>query len=242
MIDVKGLSVRFGEKEVLKDIDLSIGESEALVIMGASGGGKSTLLRCVAGLLAPSGGTVIVDGIDVRRDPEGVRRQIGFVFQAAALFDYLSVRENVLFGVRRQRHLSRTESEKLVSDLLRQVGLEDAADLMPSELSGGMRKRVGLARALALKPKIILYDEPTSGLDPVTAYSIDQLIVETQQELGVTSVIVSHDVTSILRIAQRVVFLDSGTIAYDGPTQGILNSSNSDLAEMVDRSRATTLS
>ncbi|RYG39835.1 ATP-binding cassette domain-containing protein, partial [bacterium] len=199
MIDTRGVRVAFGPKEVLRGIDLAVEPGEKLAIMGSSGGGKTTLLRVIAGLILPTAGTVTVDGIDVLTDPEQARSRMGMVFQQAALFDYMNVHDNVLFGVRRVRDLSVKESIAEVLVALQRVGLdEDTARKMPSELSGGMRKRVGMARAIALRPKVMLYDEPTTGLDPVTTYAIDKLMHELAYDAEVTSIIVSHDVASVM--------------------------------------------
>ncbi|MEQ1821701.1 MAG: ATP-binding cassette domain-containing protein [Fimbriimonadaceae bacterium] len=216
MVEITDLTVRFGKKTVLDCISLSVAEGEIVAIMGSSGGGKTTLLKCVSGLLTPTSGSVIVSGIDVTKDPESARLHMGLVFQSAALFDFMTVAENILFGVRRRFKLGRDDAKQVVKDSLERVGLGDIGDQFPGELSGGMRKRVGIARALALKPKVILYDEPTTGLDPVTAYTIDAEIAELRSELGVTSLVVTHDVTAVFRLADRVAFLDSGKLAFLG--------------------------
>lgn len=238
MIQVENLSLDFGKRRVLNDISLSVDKSEILVVMGTSGGGKTTLLRCISGLLKPTEGTVMVNQIDVSQDPDAAREHIGLVFQYAALFDFLNVSDNILFGLRRRKKLSQTEGNKIVAQQLEDVGLADVQSLMPSELSGGMRKRVGLARALVLEPSVILYDEPTSGLDPVTAYSIDQLIVETKDRTGVTSVVVSHDVSSVMRVADRIAFLHQGELAFLGTTEEFLSSGNESIREIVEKGRA----
>jgi len=204
MISIQGLSHRFGSKLVLDNISLTIHRGEIVAIMGSSGGGKTTLLRCLTGLLRPSEGSIEIDGVDALAEPEKVREKMGLVFQNAALFDSLNVFDNIVFGAKRKWRLKRVEQQRLVLQLLKEVGLEGSARLMPSELSGGMRKRVALARALAMKPDLLLYDEPTSGLDPVTAYSIDQLIVQLRDSAGMTSVVVSHDVSSVFRVADRI--------------------------------------
>lgn len=206
--------------------------------MGSSGGGKTTLLRCIAGLLSPTKGEITVEGIDVAKDPEAVRRQLGLVFQKAALFDYLDVRENILFGVRRQRRLTRKEADDLVARKLDLVSLEGSGDLMPAELSGGMAKRVALARALAMEPKVLLYDEPTSGLDPVTAYSIDQLIVQTRERLGMTSIVVSHDVNSVFRTAERIAFLSKGRLVFLGSIDEFRRTRDPAIVDLVEKAEA----
>lgn len=240
MIEVRGVTKRFGEKTVLHGIDLSVEKGHIVAIMGSSGGGKTTLLKCIAGLHSFDEGSIIVAGIDVAKQPEEARLQMGLVFQSAALFDYLSVADNILFGVRRRRRVPKADGEKLVAEALEKVGLKDVGNLMPSELSGGMRKRVGIARALALEPAVLLYDEPTTGLDPITAYTIDAEIVELRDTLGVTSLVVSHDVSSVFRVADRIAFLEGGHLTYDGDPQGFEKSDRDAIRELVDKSRAIT--
>lgn len=218
MVQVKGLSMRFGKKEVLTDIDLHVEKGQIVAIMGSSGGGKTTLLRCIAGLLKATKGQVVVDGIDVRQNPEEARCHMGMVFQSAALFDYMNVKENVIFGARR-RHLKQKKLDELTAEMLDLVGLEGTENLMPSELSGGMKKRLGIARALATHPSVILYDEPTTGLDPITTYQIDQQIVALRDRLNVTSLVVSHDISSVFRVADKVAFLEAGRLSFFGDTQ-----------------------
>jgi len=238
MVRVKGLTHAFGDRVVLRDLDLEIGKGEIVAIMGTSGGGKTTLLKCITGLLMPTAGTVEVDGIDVRSDPEAARRKMGMVFQSAALFDYLDVAGNVLFGVRRWLRLDREAESRLMRETLATVGLEDVEHLMPSELSGGMRKRVGIARALALSPAVMLYDEPTTGLDPITTYTIDALIARVRETLGATSVIVSHDVSSVFRVADRIAFLESGELSFVGSPEAFAESGRPAIREMVEKARA----
>lgn len=241
VVVVKQLSHSFGESEVLSDINLSVEKGQVLAIMGSSGGGKTTLLRCISGLISPTRGEVSVDGVDVAKSPEEARRRMGMVFQSAALFDYLNVEQNVLFGIRRVKKISPVEKKKLVEELLDLVGLEGSEKLMPSELSGGMKKRVGIARALALKPAVILYDEPTTGLDPVTTYTIDQLIVRLKETLGVTSIVVSHDVSSVFRVATQVAFLDGGKLVYVGDPDGFERSNHEAIHELIQKSEAREL-
>lgn len=226
---------------VLDDISLAVGKGQILAVMGSSGGGKTTLLRCISGLVVPDSGSVEVAGIDVVAEPERARQAMGLVFQSAALFDYMSVRDNVLFGVRRHRKLSEEEKATIVAELLDTVELEEAAELMPGELSGGMKKRVGIARALALKPQVMLYDEPITGLDPVTAYTIDQLIVRLQQQYQMTSIVVSHDVTSVFRVADKVAFLDEGKIIFWGSPEEFVAVKSGPIAELVRKAQAQNL-
>ena len=239
MIVVEGLVKTFGDRPVLKGIDLVVNDAECVAVMGSSGGGKTTLLRCIAGLLAPSEGKVHVDGIDVHEQPDKARDRMGMVFQNAALFDSLNVRDNVLFGVRRHRKVKRTLERELLKDTLTRLALGDVEELLPSELSGGMRKRVGLARALALAPKVILYDEPTTGLDPLTTYQIDETIDDVRRTLGVTSLVVSHDLTSVRRIASRVAFLHGGELVFLGTPEEFIESEVPAIRELVQKTQAS---
>ena len=238
MVAVRGVSHSFGPKQVLKDVSLEVGEGEIMAIMGSSGGGKTTLLKCISGLLHPDAGEIEVAGIDAIREPEKARRKMGMVFQSAALFDYLNVEDNVLFGVRRWSKLSHAEQQEQMKELLATVGLEGTEKLMPNELSGGMRKRVGIARALAMKPDVMLYDEPTTGLDPVTVFTIDQLVVNVREKFGVTSLLVSHDVTSVFRTADRIAFLDKGRLIFVGDPAQFQASREKAILELVQKSEA----
>ncbi len=240
MVAVRGLTHRFGPKTVLADITFEVAPGEILALMGSSGGGKTTLLRCVSGLIRPTQGTVMVGDVDAIAEPEKARLQMGMVFQQAALFDYMDVRGNILFGVHRKFGKQKGE-ESLVQDTLDQVGLKDVEHLLPSELSGGMRKRVGIARALALKPAVLLYDEPTTGLDPITTYTIDELISGVRERLGVTSLVVSHDVNSVVRIADRVGFLHGGSLAFLGTPEEFLEAEHPAIRELVEKSQAQAL-
>lgn len=246
MIRVSGVSVRFGERTVIDDVSLNVAEGETVAIMGASGGGKTTLLRVMSGLLVPTSGTVELFEIDINncspQELESVRLRTGILFQGAALFDYLNVFDNVSFGVIRHTKLSKKEVEELVSDRLKRVGLHGTENLMPSELSGGMKKRVGLARALATDPAILFYDEPTSGLDPITAYSIDSLIVDLAKSTASASVVISHDLHSVMRVCSRVVFLWEGKVIADGEPQEFLKSTDPRIRELIDKSEATQMS
>lgn len=241
MIEVKGLSHWFGKTQVLKNINLFVAPGEVLGVMGSSGGGKTTLLRCISGLITATEGKVAVDEIDVRTRPEEARLRMGMVFQGAALFDYLDVEQNVLFGVRRHLSLSRSEEKSLLKDTLSRVGLNGSEHLLPSELSGGMRKRVGMARAIALNPKVLLYDEPTTGLDPITTYQIDELVAELRRTLGMTSILVSHDLISVQRTSDRVAFLHQGEIAFLGTPDEFIESDHPAIREVVTKSQAKTL-
>ena len=234
--------MRFEGHTVLDNISLRAEPGEILAIMGSSGGGKTTLLRCISGLLRPTQGFITVEDIDVNRDPEEARRRMGMVFQSAALFDFMNVIDNVLFGIDRQLKLEPDKRASIAGAALDRVGL-DRRDLskMPSELSGGMRKRVGIARALALSPKVMLYDEPTTGLDPITTYTIDSLIASLRHEHKLTSILVSHDVNSVARVADRVAFLHAGQLVFTGSPKEFEEASLPAIRELVDKARATQI-
>jgi phospholipid/cholesterol/gamma-HCH transport system ATP-binding protein len=230
MIEVKDVYKSFGTQAVLKGASLRIEEGEAVVIIGRSGGGKSILLKHVIGLLRPDSGSVLFGGHDLacmdERELLGVRRKFGMLFQMAALFDSLNVFENVGFVLRRERKHTETEIRALVADALDRVELPGIEHKMPSELSGGMRKRVGLARAIVYRPQIVLYDEPTTGLDPIAGDRIDRLIRRVWEELKVTSIAVTHDMKSARTISNRILMLHEGRIYADAPTDQILRSSD----------------
>ena len=227
MIEFDRLSKRFGEHQVLQDFTLKIPEGQTTVLMGFSGTGKSVALKHAVGLLEPDAGRVLVDGRVVNElgygDLMELRTRIGFVFQFAALFDSLTVAENVGLGLSR-RGLDQPGIRQRVAECLALVELEAAGDRYPAELSGGMRKRVGIARAIALRPRYILYDEPTTGLDPVTAANMDELMIRARRELGATSVVVTHDVHSAFRVADRIAFLHEGKVRLVGTTDEVRGS------------------
>jgi len=237
MITVRGLTHEFSGRAVLKDIDIEVEQGEIVAIMGSSGGGKTTLLRCISGLITPTRGSVEVDGVDVRKEPEEARRHMGMVFQSAALFDYMNVHDNVLFGLKRMGKRAPADPMKIVRDALDRVGIKDSDNLMPAELSGGMRKRVGIARAIALQPKVLLYDEPTTGLDPITTYTIDALIRSVRDAMGATTLVVSHDVTSVVRTADKVAFLEDGQVTFFGTAKEFLSAKNEAIQEIVEKSQ-----
>ena len=237
MISVRGLTHAFAGRPVLKDINLEVEQGEILAIMGSSGGGKTTLLRCISGLITPTKGDVLVDGIEVRKDPEEARRRMGMVFQSAALFDYMDVWDNVVFGLKRRGKKVHADPAKIAADALDKVGLTGSEKLMPAELSGGMRKRVGIARAIALQPKVLLYDEPTTGLDPITTYTIDALVKSVRDSMGATTLVVSHDVTSVVRTSNRVAFLENGSLTFLGTPQEFLTSNNQAIRDIVNKSQ-----
>jgi len=216
IVRLSGVRKEFGGHAVLDGLDLEVPRGSNFVIMGHSGTGKSVTLKVICGLLAPDAGTVEVDGVRIdgarARDLRRARERMGFVFQGAALINWLSARENVALPLR-ERGLSGSVVRERVDARLADVGLSDIGDKYPAEISGGMRKRVGFARATILEPALVLYDEPTTGLDPVTTRTIDDLIVSARDRLGATGVIVSHDVTSALRVADHIALLDAGRLS-----------------------------
>jgi phospholipid/cholesterol/gamma-HCH transport system ATP-binding protein len=221
VIEVRGLSKRFGDVRVLEDLDLVVHEGETFVLLGGSGSGKTVLMKHLEGLLRPDAGTVTVLGRDVGSgDPEAlsaVRRQLGVEFQSGALFDSMTVAENVAFPLKELAHLDAAAVRMRVDETLALVGLADARDKLPGELSGGMRKRLAFARAMALRPRLLLADEPTAGLDPLTTDAVDDAIVAAQKALGVTAFIITHDLPTAFRIADRVGLLYEGRIVEASP-------------------------
>jgi phospholipid/cholesterol/gamma-HCH transport system ATP-binding protein len=235
-IAIRGLTKAFGDKIVLDGVDLDIPARSSMVVIGASGSGKSVLLKCILGLVEADAGTIEIDGQNVltmdRADREAVNARIGMLFQNAALFDSLPVWENVAFGLLAQRKLDRRAARARASEVLAQVGLAaDIADLPPSSLSGGMQKRVGLARAIAAQPDILFFDEPTTGLDPIMGAVIDGLIVDCVRQLGSTALAITHDMASAARIGDRAAMLYQGRIVWTGPAAGLMESGNG----MVDQ-------
>ena len=230
MIEVRDVTKSFGTQQVLRGVSLDIQRGEAVVIIGRSGGGKSILLKHLIGLLQPDSGIVRVDGEDItamnERSLLRVRRKYGMLFQMAALFDSLTVEENVGFVLRRQGLESETEIRRRIVEALEMVELPGIGHKMPSELSGGMRKRVGLARAIVYRPEIVLYDEPTTGLDPIAADNIDRLIRRVWETLHVTSIAVTHDMKSARTISNRIFMLHEGRIYSEGPTSEMLDSTD----------------
>ncbi|HEX8913389.1 MAG TPA: ABC transporter ATP-binding protein [Humisphaera sp.] len=220
LIDLRNLHKRFGKLVVLDGVSLAIPEGQSLVIVGASGTGKSVLLKHIVGLLKPDAGEVWFDGhrIDTlgEREMDAVRKQVGFLFQMGALFDSFNVEDNVAFPLREHTAKPPAEISRIVDERLRMVGLPETRKKMPAELSGGQRKRIALARAIALEPRLILYDEPTTGLDPIRSDVINELILKLQRELRVTSITVTHDMHSAFKVADRIVMLQKGKIIFDG--------------------------
>jgi phospholipid/cholesterol/gamma-HCH transport system ATP-binding protein len=232
VIDISNLFKSFGDNDVLIDFDMKLDKGENLAILGKSGSGKSVLIKCIIGLIVPDKGLVHVFGDEIPYNDQDamdkMRSRVGFLFQSNALYDSMTVRENLEFPLRRHRmkQMHKEEVNKLVVEALQDVGLEHTVDMMPVELSGGMRKRIALARTLILKPEIILYDEPTTGLDPITAREISQLILEVQQKYHASSMIISHDLNCISITANRIIMLIDGRRYADDTFENLKLSSD----------------
>lgn len=228
----------FGDKPVLRGVDLTINTGESIVIIGRSGCGKSVLLKHLIGLIQPDSGNIIIDGEDITQMSESnlyrIRRNFGVLFQGAALFDSMTVRDNVALELEEHTDKPEAEIDEIVAERLRMVGLPDIESLKPAELSGGMKKRVGLARAIAFDPRYVLYDEPTTGLDPIMADIINELIVNLKERLDVTSIIVTHDMVSAYKIADRIVMLHRGVIMYDGTPDDIKKTDNEVVKQFIE--------
>ena len=225
MIEVRNLRKRFGQQEVLKGVSFKVPKGSTRVILGLSGSGKSVLMKHMIGLLMPDSGELLVDGEDLtkldRKALQRVRRKFGMVFQQAALFDSMSVADNVAFPLREHSKLDAQQIAQKVTEKLTMVGLEKMQHKYPAELSGGMRKRVGLARAVVLDPMVVLYDEPTTGLDPITTDNVDNMIMDAKRELDVTSVVISHDIGSAMKVADDIAVIHEGRIVEDCPKEQI---------------------
>lgn len=237
MIEIKELYKRFEDNEVLKGVNLTIGKGHTTAIIGSSGSGKSVLLKHIMGLMKPDAGCVFLQGICVTElsyeELKSVRKKMAMVFQGAALFDSMTIAENVGIGLQRHSNLSPKEIRERVTQCLNRVGLFGIEGNYPSELSGGMQKRVAIARAIAMEPQILLYDEPTTGLDPIRANSINDLIVNLQNTLDVTSIVVTHDMNSVARVADFVAFLHDGRIHFEGTVEELANSKDRILSNFV---------
>lgn len=238
MIVINKLAKRFGNKQVLNNLNLEIERGETMVIIGQSGCGKSVLLKHIIGILQPDEGEIIIDGFNVAEFSEQemsiFRRRFGMLFQGAALFDSMTVGENISFALKKHTSLSQRTIDRIVSNRLEMVGLPGIKDLYPSEISGGMAKRVGLARAISMDPEIILYDEPTTGLDPVMVTKIDELINRLKDELKVTSIVVTHDMRSTHEIADRVAMHYNGKIVEVGTQEEIFKSENPIVKQFIN--------
>jgi phospholipid/cholesterol/gamma-HCH transport system ATP-binding protein len=238
MIELHDVYKAFGTKRVLQGFSLDVPEGETMVIIGYSGTGKSVTIKHIVGLLEPDRGEVRVDGLSVprlpRRELYRLRARIGYVFQFAALFDSLNIGANVAMGLRKQNELSTSEIDARVNEALELVDLPNVTHRFPAELSGGMRKRVGIARAIALRPKYILYDEPTTGLDPVTSATIDQLMVRMREKLGVTSIVITHDMRSAYTVGTRIAMLYEGRVRQCGTVEEIRNTGDPVVRQFIE--------
>jgi phospholipid/cholesterol/gamma-HCH transport system ATP-binding protein len=228
VIEINHLKKSFGVKQVLDDVNLSLANQENLVILGKSGTGKSVLIKCIIGLIEPDEGSLVVLGKNIdglkSKELNELRKQVGFLFQSAALYDSMTVRENLEFPFRNNKILKESEINAFVIEALEDVGLIDSIDKMPNELSGGMRKRIGLARSLILKPAIMLYDEPTTGLDPITSREISNLILKVQKKHKTASIIITHDIACAKIVADRILILHEVKCAVEGTFENLSNS------------------
>jgi len=238
LIEVRDLHQRFGDQHVLRGVSTHVNKGETLVLLGGSGGGKSVLIKHFIGLLSPYSGQVIVNGEDISEMNErrlgGVRQAMGMMFQNGALFDFMTVGQNIAFPLRERGIKDEQEIERRVLESLEIVKLPGQESKMPAELSGGMRKRVALARAIVDKPECVLYDEPHAGLDPITGDSIDHLIKDLQQNHGITNVIITHEMRSVFRIADRVIFLKKGQIYWEGTPTEMKESGDPELLDFIN--------
>jgi phospholipid/cholesterol/gamma-HCH transport system ATP-binding protein len=239
-VEFRGIHKAYGSKQVLRGVDLKVYRGEVLVILGGSGTGKSVTLRHMLGLEAPDAGRVIIEDEDVTDLPEEelyrVRKKFGMLFQSGALFDSMTVFENIAYPLREHTEVTDEELVRVVREKLELVNLPGAEQLMPVDLSGGMRKRVGLARSIVLDPKMILYDEPTTGLDPITAQKINELIIDLQSKLSVTSVVVTHDIQSAFSVGDRIAFLNKGVFEWVGTMEEARDTDHAGLREFLKAS------
>jgi phospholipid/cholesterol/gamma-HCH transport system ATP-binding protein len=238
-IQVRGLRKSFGAQNVLNGIDLQVAQGETLSVLGRSGMGKSVLLKIIIGLQQPDSGSIRIHGQGImglpREQLNAIRKTIGFLFQNSALYSSLTVEQNVAFPLERHSEMSGTERKKRVHELLSSVGMEKDLDKLPGQISGGMQKRVGLARALALSPDILLFDEPTAGLDPITASEIDTLILKMQREEKLTSIVVTHDLRGARTVSDRLALMRDGKILVEGSFQDLQDSKDKFVAEFLNR-------
>ena len=238
-IVVRDLSKSFGDRKVLKSVSFDVDEGEIFILIGGSGSGKSTTIKHIIGLLQPDSGSIEIDGVDItklsKKELIEFRRKLGYLFQEGALFDSLKVWENVGFYYLENTKMSEKEIKEIVIEKLSLVGLKGVEDLYPSQLSGGMRKRVSLARAISTNPEIVLYDEPTSGLDPITSAMIDNLILNLRNTLGMTSIVVTHDLATAFDIGDRIAFIHKGVIYAIGTPEEIKNSPDPLVQQFINR-------
>ena len=238
MIEIRNLQKSFGSKPVLRGVNLDIQKGASQIIIGRSGCGKSVLLKHIIGLVKPDAGQIYVDGEEVTdastRDLYRMRRKFGMLFQGAALFDSMTVGENVALGVREHRMFDEADIQRRVAEKLELVRLPNTQHLKPAELSGGMKKRVGLARALMMDPEFVLYDEPTTGLDPITADAINELIIECNKQLGFTSIVVTHDMTSAYKVGDRFAMLHDGEVIFTGTTDEVRRTNHPVVKQFIE--------
>lgn len=241
MIEIKNISKSFNNKDILKDISILFERGKNNLIIGASGSGKSVLTKCIVGLHQPTSGKVIFDGRDYTamgfREKKQIRKEIGMLFQGTALFDSMTVEQNVIFPLRMHSDLSEKEMKKRVDFCLERVNLTNVNHLFPAEISGGMQKRVGIARAIVLNPRYLFCDEPNSGLDPQTSILIDNLISEITSEYDITTLTVTHDMNSVMEVGDKIVFIYKGEKWWEGDKNSILHTDNVELNEFVYASR-----
>jgi phospholipid/cholesterol/gamma-HCH transport system ATP-binding protein len=238
IIEIRNLTKKFNEKIILKNINLDLYEGESLAIIGASGSGKSVLLKNIIGLLKPEAGSIKINNVETvnlsRSKRENLLLELGITFQHGALFDSLTIWENVIFKIQRINKLSKIDGQKLALDIIKNLGLgSDILNLYPSEISGGMQKRIAIARAISSDPSILLFDEPTSGLDPVTGSVIDELIVKSVKRLGASAITITHDMASVSRIADKVILIDDQTISWTGKPNEMIKSNNAKIQQFI---------
>ena len=238
MIEIRKLYKSFAEKKVLQGVDLDIKAGQTTTIIGGSGSGKSVLFKHIIGLMQPDSGSILVAGEDITRMKESALYRMvdkfGMVFQSGALFDSLTVGENVAFGIKNRRHMAAADIDALVENSLSQVGLSDIAHLLPAELSGGMKKRVAIARVIAKKPSIIMFDEPTTGLDPIMADMINELILKVSSKPGITSIVITHDMVSAYKISDKIAVLYEGEIIETGSPDEIRSTRNAVVRQFIE--------
>jgi phospholipid/cholesterol/gamma-HCH transport system ATP-binding protein len=238
MISIRGLKKSFAGKPVLQGVDLDIHDGESLTIIGRSGCGKSVLLKHIIGLIQPDEGTITIDGEELHSGSQEqlykIRRKFGILFQGSALFDSMTVEENIALALREHELMPEPEIQSAVKETLSMVGLPGIEDLKPAELSGGMKKRVGLARAIALQPKYIMYDEPTTGLDPIMADIINEMIIQLNEKLSVTTVVVTHDMVSTYKVSTRIVMLHRGIIIHSGTPEETRNTKDPVVRQFIE--------
>lgn len=237
MIELIGIKKRFGEREVLKGVSFKFEPGKVNLIIGASGSGKTTITRCIVGLITPDEGQILFNGQDFLQmsfeEQKQIRTQLGFLFQGSALFDSMTVEENVMFPLKMFSNYSKAEIRNRAHGYLEKVGLAHATKLLPSELSGGMKKRVGIARAIAAEPTYLFCDEPNSGLDPQTSVLIDALIKQLTQELNITTIVITHDMNSVMSIGEQVFFIHQGLLKWKGSNTQILSENNQELNDFI---------